>query len=290
MSEHTIRAQTEHPEEAILAFSKELGEYVDTMSRLFLNVREKLSLCYYASSTLEKMKGLILVSSGIEFDKFQQARDEILHQLEEIRQGNMEDWELEGTRRTMIGAHLATLDVQDRQEDFWLGQTAAGLETGIEELVAQLEADGRLEDTVLLFYTDHYGKYLTDKEFLYQLKGVSADSPELYRTPCFFYAKGQQPQTVEKYVAPVDLAPTIVNLFGLDTDTRYYMGDDMFGDQGGVVLFPDGGWYDGETYYTSDYQGEVTQEMRDTSAMARRREEASFNPLRADYFARREIS
>ena len=110
-----------------------------TMSKLFMNVREKLSLCYYASSTLEKMKGLILVSSGIEFDKFQQARDEILHQLEEIRQGNMEDWELEGTRRTMIGAHLATLDVQDRQEDFWLGQTAAGLETGIEELVAQLE-------------------------------------------------------------------------------------------------------------------------------------------------------
>ena len=75
--------------------------------------------------------GQILVSSGIEFDKFQQARDEILHQLEEIRQGNMEDWELEGTRRTMIGAHLATLDVQDRQEDFWLGQTAAGLETRI---------------------------------------------------------------------------------------------------------------------------------------------------------------
>lgn len=110
-----------------------------TLSKLFMNVREKLSLCYYASSTLEKMKGLILVSSGIEFDKFQQARDEILHQLEEIRQGNMEDWELEGTRRTMIGAHLATLDVQDRQEDFWLGQTAAGLETGIEELVAQLE-------------------------------------------------------------------------------------------------------------------------------------------------------
>ena len=64
---------------------------------------------------------------------------EMREKLEEIRQGNMEDWELEGTRRTMIGAHLATLDVQDRQEDFWLGQTAAGLETGIEELVAQLE-------------------------------------------------------------------------------------------------------------------------------------------------------
>ena len=41
MSEHTIRAQTEHPEEAILAFSKELGEYVDTMSRLFLQLKQE---------------------------------------------------------------------------------------------------------------------------------------------------------------------------------------------------------------------------------------------------------
>ncbi len=104
-----------------------------------MNVREKLSLCYYASSTLEKMKGLVLVSSGIEFDKYQQARDEILAQLEAIRRGEMEDWELEGARRTLIGGHLATLDDQGRQEEFWLGQTAAGLETGIEELVAQLE-------------------------------------------------------------------------------------------------------------------------------------------------------
>ena len=37
------------------------------LSKLFLNVREKRSLCYYASSNLEKMKGLLLVSSGIEF-------------------------------------------------------------------------------------------------------------------------------------------------------------------------------------------------------------------------------
>ena len=101
-----------------------------TLSKLFMNVREKLSLCYYASSTLEKMKGLILVSSGIEFDKFQQARDEILPSAGgDAGRGTSEDWELEGARRTMIGAHLATLDVQGRQEDFWLGQAAAGLET-----------------------------------------------------------------------------------------------------------------------------------------------------------------
>ena len=111
-----------------------------TLSKLFMNVREKLSLCYYASSMMEKMKGLVLVSSGIEFDKYQTARDEILAQLEAIRRGDIEDWELEGARRTLISGYLTTLDEQGRQEEFWLGQSAAGLEESPEEFAARLEA------------------------------------------------------------------------------------------------------------------------------------------------------
>ena len=111
-----------------------------TLSKLFMNVREKLSLCYYASSMLEKFKGLILVSSGVEFDKYEVARDEILAQLEQVRAGQIEPWELEGARRTLVGGHLALLDDQGRQEDFWLGQAVAGLDTTIEELAAQFES------------------------------------------------------------------------------------------------------------------------------------------------------
>ena len=111
-----------------------------TLSKLFMNVREKLSLCYYASATLERMKGLVLVSSGIEFDKYQTAKDEILAQLEAVKRGEIEDWELEGSRRTLIGACMTTLDEQSRQEEFWLGQAAAGLEESPEEFAARLEA------------------------------------------------------------------------------------------------------------------------------------------------------
>ena len=110
-----------------------------TLSKLFMNVREKLSLCYYASSMMEKMKGLVLVSSGIEFDKYQTAKDEILAKLKAIQDGQIETWELEGVRRTLIGGYLSTLDDQGRQEEFWLGQAAAGLDTTIEELAAQFE-------------------------------------------------------------------------------------------------------------------------------------------------------
>ena len=110
-----------------------------TLSKLFMNVREKLSLCYYASSSLERMKGLLLVSSGIEFKNEETAKQEILAQLEAIRRGEIEDWELEGARRTLIGGYRAALDEQGRQEEFWLGQAAAGLEAPPEALCAQLE-------------------------------------------------------------------------------------------------------------------------------------------------------
>ncbi len=110
-----------------------------TLSKLFMNVRERLSLCYYASSMVERMKGVMLVSSGIEFDKFETARDEILAQLEAVRREEIEPWELEGARRTLVSSHLSTLDDQSRQEEFWLGQAAAGLSETPEELAARLE-------------------------------------------------------------------------------------------------------------------------------------------------------
>ena len=110
-----------------------------TMSKLFMNVREKLSLCYYASSSVERMKGILWVASGIEFDKYQQARDEILAQLEAIRRGEIEPWELEGARRTVMTSYMSALDSQARQEDFWLGQAAAGVDEGLEELAKRIE-------------------------------------------------------------------------------------------------------------------------------------------------------
>ena len=110
-----------------------------TLSKLFMNVREKLSLCYYASSALDRLKGIILVSSGIEFEKYEQARGEILSQLEAVKRGELEQGELEGSRRTLMGAYLSMLDEQGSQEEFWLGQTVAGLDFGPAEIAAAVE-------------------------------------------------------------------------------------------------------------------------------------------------------
>lgn len=202
---------------------------------------------------------------------------------------NISDPHLEAAEAAVAKSGVTGSDAN--MEEYTLA-VAHAMETDqfVGELVDRLEEEGRLEDTVLWFYTDHYGKYMTDKTFLQELKGVEGDSPELYRTPCFYYAKGEAPQKVEKYVSAVDIAPTIANLFSLPVESQYFMGDDIFGDQGGVVCFPDSAWYDGETYYTSDYQGEVTPEMKEITTQVNRREQASFDTLKSDYFAQRDIS
>ncbi len=65
-------------------------------SKLFLNVREKLSLCYYASSSYARSKGILTVSSGVETKDFRRAEEEIGRQLAAVQRGDWEDWEQEG--------------------------------------------------------------------------------------------------------------------------------------------------------------------------------------------------
>jgi predicted Zn-dependent peptidase len=107
-------------------------------SRLFLNVREKLSLCYYASSLYHRQKRLITVSSGIEFQNFQQAYDEILAQLDAVRRGQWEDWELEGAKSTLLHAYASMGDSQGRLENYFLGQAATGQSESPEEMAEQV--------------------------------------------------------------------------------------------------------------------------------------------------------
>ena len=109
-------------------------------SKLFLNVREKLSLCYYASSGYHRSKGIITVSSGIEAQNYEVARREIAAQLEAVQNGDFEPWELEGARSCMLSSLRSREDSAGRLEECYLGQAATGLWEDTDALLAQLEA------------------------------------------------------------------------------------------------------------------------------------------------------
>ena len=123
---------------ALLLFNMIYGG--SATSKLFLNVREKESLCYYASSVLHRQKNLITLSSGIEVADYQRAYDEILAQLDKARRGEIEDWEEEGARSTIRHAFRAMGDSLGQMEDFYLGRAATGSEDTIEGLAADLES------------------------------------------------------------------------------------------------------------------------------------------------------
>ncbi|MBD5134024.1 MAG: insulinase family protein [Clostridiales bacterium] len=86
-------------------------------SKLFLNVREKMSLCYYASSMIDKLKGLMVVSSGVEFAQFDRAQEAILAQLEAVRRGDFTKDELIAAARTVSNSIRGRLDSQGQMED-----------------------------------------------------------------------------------------------------------------------------------------------------------------------------
>lgn len=114
-------------------------------SRLFLNVREKLSLCYYASSMIDKLKGLMVVSSGVEFDDFDQAQEAILAQLDEIRQGRFTQEELEAAVRSVVNGLQGGLDSQGYLEDSCVTKLICGVQpddgTALIRAVEQVTAE-----------------------------------------------------------------------------------------------------------------------------------------------------
>jgi predicted Zn-dependent peptidase len=109
-------------------------------SKLFVNVREALSLCYYAGSAIEKYKGVMVVSSGVETENLERAEAEILRQLDDCREGRITDEELDAARRYLRSSLRAALDSPGRLEDHALSQAIAGSEETIGALSARIEA------------------------------------------------------------------------------------------------------------------------------------------------------
>lgn len=109
-------------------------------SKLFMNVREKLSLCYYASSSYHRQKGMITVSSGIEFDHYQRAFDEIMEQLRMVQNGEFEDWETESATSILLNAYASMGDSQGKLENFYLTRAVTGFPETPEELADKIRA------------------------------------------------------------------------------------------------------------------------------------------------------
>lgn len=91
-------------------------------SKLFNNVREKMSLCYYCSAGYNRSKGLIMVQSGIENENEQKAIDAILAQLEDIKNGNFTDEEFDASIKGLTNLAHGVSDTPEGIDRWYSGQ------------------------------------------------------------------------------------------------------------------------------------------------------------------------
>lgn len=130
---------------ALILYNAILGGFPH--SKLFVNVREKESLAYYASSRLEPFKGVMFIQSGIEVDKYERALEIMKVQLETMKQGDISETEMSYSINGLINQYRTALDLAESLADVHLGGIVSGIYRPLEE---QIEAISQVtkEDVV----------------------------------------------------------------------------------------------------------------------------------------------
>lgn len=133
------------------------------------------------------------------------------------------------------------------------------LEKAMTYLVEQLEAAGVADRTVIALATDHY-PYGLEKETIDELVGHEVEENfELYKSTLIIWSPSlKEPIEVNKYCSAIDIAPTLANLFGLEYDSRLYMGKDILSTAEGLVMFQDKSFITDRVMYDAG-TGEVTR-------------------------------
>ncbi len=114
------KLSTKREKDAVRIMTAMLGG--TTFSKLFLNVREKLSLCYYCAARYDKLSSSVIVDSGIEFENKEKAQKEIINQIKSIENGDFTDEELSQTILFVKNAMNSLTDSPSSVSNWYLTQ------------------------------------------------------------------------------------------------------------------------------------------------------------------------
>lgn len=128
----------ENSKYAMCLYNVILGE--SATSKLFQNVREKASLAYTARSNYVRQKNNIFIRCGIEIENYDKAVQIINKQLEDMRNGNFTDEDIENAKKYMVSGIKTVADEQDSEITYYLGQELSGNLTNFEEYIEKIQA------------------------------------------------------------------------------------------------------------------------------------------------------
>lgn len=120
-----------------------LGE--SATSKLFQNVREKASLAYSARSNYIRQKNNIYIRCGIEIEKYEEALKIIKEQLEDMKNGNFSEEDLNNAKKYMLAGIRTVQDEQDSEVTYYFGQEISGTFTTFDEYMNKINGVSRDE-------------------------------------------------------------------------------------------------------------------------------------------------
>lgn len=114
------------------------------------------------------------------------------------------------------------------------------LDKAVGKLINDLQEAGKLEDTVIVISGDHYPYGLTLDEINEISTYERDDKFEKYHMPLLIWSGSmKEPIKVDKLGTSIDILPTVLNLFGVEYDSRLLIGKDILSDADPVVIFAD---------------------------------------------------
>lgn len=117
----------------------------------------------------------------------------------------------------------------------------------MELLVKELKEREIFDKTTIVVLTDHYLYTLSDKSILDKYKNTSNNL--INHTPFFIYTNNRDKKTIKTVTSQLNVLPTVLNLFGIDYNPNYYIGQDALSNNyQKLVFFSDYSWYDGNVY------------------------------------------
>lgn len=108
-------------------------------SKMFVNIREKESLCYYIYSSVEKYKGILYVSSGIEFQNYDKTVELVNKQIASLQAGDISKEEIENSKSGLINSMKSLKDSIGGMSDFYFAQAMSQSNSTIEEMIEKVE-------------------------------------------------------------------------------------------------------------------------------------------------------
>lgn len=131
------------------------------------------------------------------------------------------------------------------------------LEYALQTLIEKLENAGILEDTVIVLTGDHYPYTLTEDEINEVSTYKREELVEVHHSNLIIWNTNNEHKVVEKVASQIDVLPTILNLFGIEYDSRLLIGQDIFSDEEGLAIFASRSWRsDKGTYFSNkEFEG-----------------------------------